>query len=205
MEVGNDDELELAVYEKTVRKYLKSAPLWRSEIQYLYGNRTLDFLDALDQLLGDLYFYCHADQIAYQLLQERRKNFYRYRFVHIPVDRNGGPLNLLGCTHLMEVPFVFGCGDCGLMFNKDFTVQKEKALAEDMSNRWTNFATTGNPNEGPHSIATKWPLYAPKRKTFIFASNPKTAGTSTEFPVKQCGAINPTWFLRNPKEIEMSE
>jgi para-nitrobenzyl esterase len=59
----------------------------------------------------------------------------------------------------------------------------DRAVADDMHRRWTNFATTGDPNRGPDGAAApapEWPKYAKDSDRHLDFGNRITAGTGLD-------------------------
>jgi para-nitrobenzyl esterase len=67
----------------------------------------------------------------------------------------------LGACHALEIPFVFGTLDTGTMDRFAGTGPKAIQLSEQMSDTWTTFARTGNPN---HAGIPEWPPYDARRR-----------------------------------------
>lgn len=72
----------------------------------------------------------------------RGNKAYQYFFSHVPPNPNS---KYLGAYHASEIPYVFN----NLNRTNQMLTETDFKLADLMSNYWVNFATTGNPNEGP--------------------------------------------------------
>ncbi len=90
---------------------------------------------------------------------------YYYRF---DWDEERGN-SFLGACHGLELPFVFGnldlhfpASELALAFPSKVALQA-KPLSERMTDYWTNFAKTGNPN-GPAPAGPDWPRYNPETR-----------------------------------------
>lgn len=102
---------------------------------------------ALDALISDVSFVCPTRQFT-QAVQRQQPKTYLYHFTY--VTRVAAQLNL-GAFHGSEISFVFGN-------LPQAALPQERALSDAMMSYWTNFAKTGNPNNG--ALPT-WPTYTP--------------------------------------------
>jgi para-nitrobenzyl esterase len=90
-----------------------------------------------------------------------RSKAYLYFFSHAPPNPNS---KYLGAYHAGEIAYVFN------NLNRQNTLLQEGdyKLAEMMSNYWVNFATTGNPNEGPNSKGLpNWTAYNKEAEPYL--------------------------------------
>ncbi|XP_070550997.1 acetylcholinesterase-like [Ptychodera flava] len=121
-----------------------------------------DYVEALSQTNGDLYFVCPADLSARAHFQAGSK-VYKYLMTHTPAQ-SLFKMKWLKATHAEDVPFVFGYHFDSAM---NWTMpDDEVTLTLKIMKYWTNFAKTGNPNlsdiDGELSEdekQTEWPLF----------------------------------------------
>lgn len=99
---------------------------------------------ALDALISDVYFVCPTRRFTRDVAKHQPKTFL-YHFTY--VTRVGAQLNL-GAFHGSEISFVFG--------NLANPTPQERALSDAIMGYWTNFAKTGDPNDG---VLPTWPAY----------------------------------------------
>mmetsp|Transcript_33152 Transcript_33152/g.47959 ORF Transcript_33152/g.47959 Transcript_33152/m.47959 type:complete len:537 (+) Transcript_33152:31-1641(+) len=127
----------------------------------IVANNT-DGRNALNVLATDLLFYCPLRNITRgysSVLGTSKAPTYTYRFKHkISFDCWGPDYTFCvgSVCHGSELPFVFNVfssGDISYDPSSD-----EITLSTDLSNAWTNFITSGNPNTGL-SIPSKYPQY----------------------------------------------
>jgi len=80
---------------------------------------------------------------------------------------------LCECDHFDDITYTFGIPLSGanLLFDVEFT-EEERKFSELWMNYIVNFATTGNPNEGPQKIPVQWPTFK-DRKYLDVSSRPK--------------------------------
>lgn len=101
--------------------------------------------DALDALVSDASFVCPARRFT-RAVQRQQPKTYLYHFTY--VTRVAAQLKL-GAFHGSEISFVFGN-------LPQAALPQERALSDAMMSYWTNFAKTGDPNDGTLST---WPAY----------------------------------------------
>jgi para-nitrobenzyl esterase len=103
-------------------------------------------------------------------------NIYLYQFTRIP---NTKIAKIIGAYHSIELEYVFGVwGDVNYKI-KDF------ALSNAIMSYWTNFAKTGNPNNG--STLPEWPQYKPESHLSIDFGNTITVKTNVD--KEDCDAV----------------
>ena len=90
--------------------------------------------------------------------------------------------NRYGAFHGAEVPFVFG-------FASEINSSAEETLSTSIGCYWSNFAHTGDPNEGPCKQAAAWPAYrAPGSNSSVHPTNTlllDTTDTGSGIQVRQ--------------------
>jgi len=124
------------------------------------------FYDAASEYLSGTWRALTLNEPAAALAEAGVEDVYTYRF-----DWNGqgsfwfsDVSYLIGSSHMVEIPFVFGAFDHFLgtfgemMFDKDNAKERE-ALAEEMMTYWTNFARHGDPGAG--ISGPDWPSLTP--------------------------------------------
>ncbi|MBB6522108.1 carboxylesterase/lipase family protein [Pseudoteredinibacter isoporae] len=142
---SNRDETKLYYYQdpKYVDLYFDRYAIIKNEHYY----------DARAQYHSERWKYQGVDRIANALSQAKGAPVWAYRF---DWDEQARPLGmkldqLLGASHGMEIPFVFGFTDSGGLFdpmiNRENTPGRE-SLSQRMRSLWTRFAKSGDPNSG---------------------------------------------------------
>lgn len=160
---SNRDELKLYYYQDP--KYVD-----------LYFNRYAiiknpPYYNARAQYHSERWKYQGVDRIAEALSKADGEKVWAYRF---DWDEQARPLGmkldqLLGASHGMEIPFVFGFTDSGGLFdpmiNRKNTAGREK-LSKMMRGYWAHFAKTGTPN---HLQQSKWLSWAEQKELKQYA------------------------------------
>ncbi|GAA6151981.1 hypothetical protein NBRC116587_14000 [Pseudoteredinibacter isoporae] len=142
---SNRDEIKLYYYQdpKYVDLYFDRYAIIKNKNYY----------DARAQYHSERWKYQGVDRIANALSQAKGAAVWAYRF---DWDEQARPLGmkldqLLGASHGMEIPFVFGFTDSGGLFdpmiNRENTPGRE-SLSQRMRSLWTRFAKSGDPNSG---------------------------------------------------------
>ncbi|XP_070551698.1 cocaine esterase-like isoform X1 [Ptychodera flava] len=121
-----------------------------------------DYVEALSQTNGDLYFVCPADLSA-RAHFEAGSNVYQYQMTHIPA-KSLFKMKWLKAIHGEDIAFVFGWH-----FNSalNWTMPEDDVMMTlKIIKYWTNFAKTGNPNLSDNDLEltedekqTEWPLF----------------------------------------------
>jgi carboxylesterase type B len=124
------------------------------------GNGTLT---QMALLATEYLFICPDLNMTQSMIRDQTlpPNYYFYRYDHVMSFYEAWGPNYTFCydavCHGAELPFVFHSANKVIPpFN--YTAN-ELILTEQMSYYWGNFANTGNPNEGPTSVMTQWPMY----------------------------------------------
>ena len=135
-----------------------------------YGERTDEFVNLFGKIypnfqpkdLLDVDFTFRPSAVEQAMLKARQGGapVYMYLFAWESPVMDG----ILRSTHCMEIPFVFDNALCHASMTGGGT--DAQTLAEKMSQAWTNFARTGNPNA---EELPEWPTYTPDNgATMIF-------------------------------------
>jgi para-nitrobenzyl esterase len=90
---------------------------------------------------------------------------YAYRWDWHDEGRHYGIIDasrLVGASHGLEIPFIFGNFSVGsvstLLFNRD-NESARLQLSQAMMTYWGNFAHSGDPNQGAHAPPQAWPTW----------------------------------------------
>lgn len=133
-----------------------------------------DGRDTLNVLATDLLFYCPLRNATrgYSKVLPDVESFV-YRFKHVMSFDCWGP-DYSFCVgevcHGSDLPFVFNCFSADdIIYN---ATPAEKQLSEDMANAWSNFITSGNPNDGALSIPLNYPVYEAVKDNVIVLDEP---------------------------------
>lgn len=106
-----------------------------------YGGNTLEYMIAM-RSAGDSAITCRIRDLLLKSVSQGGRGWW-YQFTATPLfSLNMGDLPASGAFHGAEVPFVFG-------YPAEIVSGAEHKLSKSMGCFWTNFAATGNPNEGP--------------------------------------------------------
>ena len=148
---------------------------WDKELAFVFGAsaaKAREFYREGDARMGhpelifwtDWVFRCPAGRVA-DLLSGRGAPVWRYEW---DVTEDGGRT-----THSAELGWVMG----GKTFAAD-----GKAIS--LADYWTNFAKTGDPNNGPNGDLPRWPGYTPRGPGHVlFDSNGVTPKTALRQPI----------------------
>ena len=120
-----------------------------------------------------------VDEIAQYMRAAGNEQVYAYRF-----DWDEEPSILgfdlsvaLGAAHAMEIAFVFGDFESGMGLSYLYPNDAGQwALSTSMMSYWTQFALTGDPNQGRNDQETDWLPWGTDGKTFIILDTPTTDG-----------------------------
>jgi para-nitrobenzyl esterase len=120
-----------------------------------------------------------VDEIAQYMRAAGNEHVYAYRF-----DWDEEPSILgydlsvaLGAAHAMEIAFVFGDFENGMGLSYLYPNDAGQwALSTSMMSYWTQFALTGDPNQGRNGQETDWLPWGTDGKTFIILDTPTTDG-----------------------------
>ncbi|MCC1498156.1 carboxylesterase/lipase family protein [Alcanivorax sp. 1008] len=130
-------------------------------------------------MMGDKLFVCTGQQVA-DILSEAGSTVYRYRFSHavsspvafsmrvFSLDRNPPTP---GVIHSAEIPYVFG----NQSLYGAFVTADQKRLSRKVMRYWTNFARTGDPNDG---MLPYWPRYQTGDRLFLRLDTPIATGSN---------------------------
>ena len=135
--------------------------------------------DADADMFGDRRFVCTIQQAA-DILSDAGNKVYRYHFSEdifspyasaLALISSGDNPPTLGTVHTGEIPYVFGNAS---IFGALGTWDKYK-LSKRMMRYWTNFARTGNPNDGRLPY---WPRYHTGDRKYQRLDTPISTGSS---------------------------
>ena len=124
-------------------------------------NLPIESKDLFDAVLTDVTF-----RIPTIRLLEAQSSHQPHTYTYLFTWPSPGLKGILGASHALELPFVFGTLDSPTF--KDFVVVNPttKALSEKMMDAWIAFARTGKP---AHKNIPEWPAYdTKKRATMAF-------------------------------------
>lgn len=141
--------------------------------------------DADAHMYGDRRYICTIKEAA-DILSDTGSTVYRYHFSQDVFSPYAGAIALisfgenppeLGTVHTAEIPYIFGNAS---ILGALGTWEKQK-LSNRMMRYWTNFARTGNPNDGrlPH-----WPRYDSSSQRFQRLDSPISTGS--HFKTAEC-------------------
>jgi len=111
----------------------------------------------MDRLVTAEQYLCTARYIA-KSVADTRNSVYFYHF-----DRNRPGAEQLLAYHGAEIPYVFNSADNWLPSNTT-----DRMLEQFMIRAWSNFAKTGNPNDGS---STEWPTFESDTQKFLLIGN----------------------------------
>lgn len=121
-------------------------------------NTSLGWLAAM-RSAGDNAILCPTRRLLKATQKQKGSNTWWYYFSHTPISSINvdGDMKYEGAFHGAEVPFVFGNPS-------ELGSDAERILSKAMGCYWTNFAATGNPNEGLSGCFAelslpKWPVF----------------------------------------------
>jgi len=131
------------------------------EVLQLYPPIANDSRPPLSNLITDYLFKCPTRNMTNSISQQQSNNVYLYSFDHVlSFSQAWGPNYTICDTevcHGSELPYVFTSASRG---NPPYNMTaQEMSMSMMMSYFWSNFAWSGNPNEGPNSPAMRWPIY----------------------------------------------
>ncbi|CBL44479.1 Putative carboxylesterase, type B [gamma proteobacterium HdN1] len=142
----NRDEMKLFMMMNTdyVRFQFGKIPIIRDRQRYQLD---ADYFSRMWKAVG-------ADEPLQRLYAQGNRKLFCYRFdwdeiAPTPIIR---PDILLGCTHAMDLPFVFRDVQCDFNPFQTFTKRNRESRIQTvvaMSTYWTNFAHYGDPNGNP--------------------------------------------------------
>uniref|UniRef100_A0A0M3IC66 Acetylcholinesterase n=1 Tax=Ascaris lumbricoides TaxID=6252 RepID=A0A0M3IC66_ASCLU len=117
--------------------------------------KPVDWMNALDKMLGDLQFTCNVNEFALANSMHGGDTYYYY-FTHRATQQTWPAW--MGVLHGYEINFLFG-----EPFNtkRYHYTREEQELSSRFMRYWANFARSGNPNRNPDGTYTAdvWPQY----------------------------------------------
>ncbi|XP_070547195.1 fatty acyl-CoA hydrolase precursor, medium chain-like [Ptychodera flava] len=171
---ANDTDVSLnrtiydAMYPTMIGRDKKNNPAVVDAVKIMYvdwenaDSEDADYVEALSQSLGDMFFVCPADLSA-RAHSEAGSNVYLYHMTHIPA-LSIVKIKWLKATHGEDLAFVFGWHFNSAM---NWTMPEDDVkLSLKVIEYWTNFAKTGNPNLSDGDVKaldeeaqSEWPLF----------------------------------------------
>ena len=165
----------------------KLGKLWPQAEQLTDGYGTHSIKNKEFQLATDIFATMNTRRFATSSVNATQTTW-RYYFSYIsPGDNRGFP----GAIHTGEIPYVFGNID-QLPFQ---AVPEDKALANNMMERWVHFAKHGNPN--PIAFGT-WPQYNPQQKETLWKID-----VHGEQPINEPGKARLDFLQQHP-EVQLN-
>jgi para-nitrobenzyl esterase len=142
------------------RRYLNSnyAPCGTEMFELYPAISPADIKTPVDHIITDALFLYGAHGIA-QAEQGKGQQTYLYRFSRGSRDKKRASL---GAWHGAEIPYIFGLADPTL--TPAHFDPRDKEIAEQMMDAWTNFARTGNPNS---ASLPRWPTATLRDESYM--------------------------------------
>lgn len=181
-----------AEYKLIIEGVFGAKPSLRILKMYPYNivPNNVDGRTALNILATDLLFYCPLRNVTRGYSAElgtANAPTHVYRFKHVLSFDCWGP-NYTFCVgavcHASELPFVFNVFSDGSSVFYEPT-EDELTLAEDISNAWANFVTSGNPNIG-RPIPHQYPQYIPSDDSLLVLDEPGGGETEAHVRASYC-------------------
>ena len=128
----------------------------------ILGVKDQEYYNLVAGYVSDGWKATGADEIAGVLRKTQGESVYVYRFDwdEEPSLLGSDMGKLVGAGHGLEIAFVFSDFEAGLgafrIFYSDSNEAGRKALADDMSSYWAEFAYTGSPGKGRDGNQTEW-------------------------------------------------
>ncbi|CAG5124094.1 unnamed protein product [Candidula unifasciata] len=121
-----------------------------------------DYLDAADDICGDLLFKCAVVNFGQLYSRKVRGQVFMYSYEH-RASTNTWPL-WVGAPHGYELDAFFGrpWSEPGSNYS-----DSERALSDDVMYRISNFAKTGDPNQGLPTPGVNWPVYTTEDQHYL--------------------------------------
>ena len=159
---------------------------------YNVTNSTGSTINETAQIITDFHFRCPARNVS----RIKTDNIYNHHFDYVSSFNSLIYGKDSGCSHnachSSEIPYVFDDDLSG--FGIEFTEQ-EKKLSIDIIKYWTNFAKTGNPNNG-ESVNVYWNDFGETEQVLMIDIENKTI-ISTHFDDYNCNfwdSLGWSWF-----------
>ncbi|XP_023651341.1 bile salt-activated lipase [Paramormyrops kingsleyae] len=113
------------------------------------------------------YIFLVPTQTALYLHAKHAKMAQTYSYVFSMPSRMPGFPSWMGADHADDLQYIFG---------KPFTtplayLPRYRDVSKYMIAYWTNFAKTGNPNEGESSVPTQWPNFTSTNNLYLEINN----------------------------------
>jgi len=158
-------KIEKALIDEYSKHFdIKNDPMfWTKFLGHLNGDSTFvvpSILRATNHSAkAPAYFYMMTQDLKYNHSKEYNKE-------EKPYIKS----SLCECDHADDLIFTFGIpfSPAKLMIDASFT-KEEKMFSEQWMKFLINFATSGNPNEGPCKIEVQWPVWEGKNRNYLEA------------------------------------
>ena len=133
---------------------------------------------ALVRMTTDVIWTCPGRRLARAASEHQTAPVYRYHFEWIPPGPNG---SVIGATHGLELPFVFGTFSAF-----GFTpAAADRALSSAMQGYWSRLAATGDPDGAG---ALPWPRYDSATDPYLRLD--RTIAADAGLATAQCDALD---------------
>jgi len=124
-----------------------------------------------------------VDDVAHSIAPRRPGSVFAYRFDWDEEPRIWGAdlPEMLGASHGLEIPFVFGHWNMGSEGTQLFTpenLEGREALAATMMSYWAEFARNGDPGRGSGGDAVRWTAWNPEGDHFAVLDTPADGGVT---------------------------
>ncbi|XP_041458997.1 acetylcholinesterase-like isoform X3 [Lytechinus variegatus] len=138
----------------------------QNEDEYLseyMNDGTLNVFDKLNDIVGDMTMFCPTIAVA-DFAADAGLKVYRYHMTHRPSQSFWRPLTWTRVNHGENLLFVFGVH---FLPHLNWTLTPEEVnMTSHIIQYWTNFASSGDPNQNEDSPwlmkdLPDWPLYDP--------------------------------------------
>ncbi|NRA10239.1 MAG: carboxylesterase family protein [Myxococcales bacterium] len=135
-----------------------------------------------------------VDEMARSLAPRRRGSVFAYRFDWDEEPRIWGVdlPEMIGASHGLEIPFVFGHWDLGREGTQLFTPENSEgreALSADMMSYWAEFARNGDPGRGRDGRAVRWTAWDPEGDHFAVLNTPADGGVTMARSTESIDAV----------------
>ena len=151
----------------------------------ILGVRDQEYYDLIAGYVSQGWKATGADEIAVVLRETQGASVYVYRFDwdEEPSILGSDMGKVVGAGHGLEIAFVFNEFEAGLrgldlFFYADSNEPGRRALADDMSSYWAEFAYTGSPGKGRDGNQTEWTAWdnAARGDKLIIFDTPEGGG-----------------------------
>jgi len=164
-------------YQNYVQYLIKQYATLNTLVLEQYPCNQSDCWPIMAELFGDRELVCPTVQIANSLISSSKPN-YAYVFSHAPAWYKNPSV---GAFHSSDIAFVFST----VALSYTTITPPETILENQMTQYWTNFGTTGNPNLPSNSTTIQsWPSYTtPDYNRMVLDT---TLSTRSAWKIKEC-------------------